>query len=520
MVLAGRRRGLLARHALFSVVLAIAAGLRVTTMLGYRPGRIYYIDSYEYLWLALHPEPSQGFRSIGYPLLLRALSPFHSIPLVVAVQHVLGLTIGLMVYALLRRRTVPTWGAVLATVPVLFDAQMLQLEHAVLSDTLFIFLVAAAVVTLMWSPGRPSARAAGGACLLLALAALTRSVGLPLLLLVLCYLTVRRIGLRRLGVAAVTGLTPLILCASWYQAEHGRFALSGVDGVSLWARTMTFADCGRIKPPPAEAALCPNGTWEDAASEYVWAPGSSLNRMPGGAGANNDLARSFALHAILAQPLDYLGEVAHDVSLAFHWTPARHPRRVTPAFGFAAEVHWAPTGLPRWARQPLTAYAPGSSGGYYSVEPYSSFLSGYQYPAYLRGPFLAAILLAGALGLRRGTLLPWGMAVGLLVLPVAVLDFDHRYVLPVVPVACLAAAMALSGCGSWLGRRSSGVRLARSLSARLVRSSGIREGHGQTRDDDQAEQPRQFLGEELIARTQACCLDDGGPEHRGGDQPR
>jgi hypothetical protein len=166
----------------------------------------------------------------------------------------------------------------------------------------------------------------------------------------------------------------------------------------------------------------------------------------------------------------------------------------------------------------LNAYGPEWRA--YSVEPYSSFLSGYQYLAYLRGPFLAAILLAGALGLRRGTLLPWGMAVGLLVLPVAVLDFDHRYVLPMVPVACLAAAMALSGCGSWLGRRSSGVRLTRSLGARLVRSSGIREGHGQTGDDDQAEQPRQFLGEELIARTQAHCLDEGRPEHRGGDQPR
>jgi hypothetical protein len=436
-----RQRGLLAGHALFATVLAVAAALRVLTMLGFRPGRVYYVDSYEYVQLALHPQPSEGFRNIGYPLLLRLLLPFHSIPVVVAVQHALGLATGLLMYALLRRRSVPAWGAVLATVPVLFDAQMLQLEHAVLSDTLFVFLVVAAVVALTWSS---SARAVGGACLLLALAALTRSVGVPLLLLVLVHLALRRVGVRRFAVAAVAGLLPLALYAGWYRADHGRFALSGTDGVSLWARTMTFADCRRIQPPPREVPLCPNGTRLDAASEYVWAPGSSLNRLPGDAETKNALARSFAVHAILAQPVDYLGAVGHDVSLAFHWTPARHPRRVTPAFGFA-KGRWAPDGVPASARRALRAYDPGAGGEYRSAEPYATVLCGYQYPAYLRGPFLAAILLAGAYGLRRGTLLPWGAAVTLLVAPVAVLDFDHRYVLPVVPVACLAAALGIAG---------------------------------------------------------------------------
>jgi hypothetical protein len=432
------------RHALFAAVLAAAAALRILTVLGYRPGRVYYVDSYQYIQLALHPQPSQGFRNIGYPLLLRLLLPFHSVPVVIAVQHVLGLATGLLMYALLRRRNLPAWGAVLATVPVLFDAQMLQLEHAVLSDLLFIFLVVAAVVTLLWSPGLPSARAAAGAGLFLALAALTRSVGVPLLLLVLVFLAVRRVGVRRFAAAVVAGLLPLALYASWYRAEHGRFALSGTDGVSLWARTMTFADCRRIQPPPEEVPLCPNGTWRDAASEYVWAPGSSLNRLPGDAETKNSLARSFAVHAILAQPLDYLGAVGHDVSLAFRWTPARHPRRVTPAFGFA-KGRWVPGGVPPSARQALRAYDPGTSGEYHSAEPYAAVLRGYQYPAYLRGPFLAGILLAGALGLRRGTLLPWGAAVTLLVAPVAALDFDHRYVLPVVPVACLAAALGVAG---------------------------------------------------------------------------
>ncbi len=419
-------------------------------MLGYRwpgpyaPRGIYYGDSYAYLWLALDPKPSQGFRNIGYPLLLWLLAPFHSISVVVIIQHLLGLAIGLMIYSVLRRRAVPVWGALLATVPALFDAHMLELEHVVMSDTLFIFLVVAAFVTLMWSPGDLSAHAAAGAGLLLAFAALTRSVGVPLLLLVLVSVALRRIGWRRFAVVAITGLLPLALYASWYRADHGKFTLTGeADGVSLWARTMTFADCRLIQPPPDEAALCPNGSWHDAASEYVWASDSSLTRLPGGAATNNDRARSFALHAIMAQPLDYLSAVTHDLCLAFHWTPARHPQRLTPAFDFK-NGSWEPQGVTPWARQALAAYAPGTSLTYHSVEPYAGFLRAYQYAAYLRGPFLAAILLAGMLALRRGALLPWAAALCLLVLPVAALDFDLRYVLPVVPVACLAAAMAIS----------------------------------------------------------------------------
>ena len=450
------RRTVLARHRLFTALIVLAAGLRTATILGYRPGRIYWYDSYTYLQLALDPRPREELQPSGYPFLLWLLRPFHSIELVIAVQHLLGLGAGVMIYVLLRRRGLPAWGAALASVPVLFDGQMLQLEHAVLSDTLFIFLVVAAIVALMWSP-RLSARAGALAGVLLALAALTRTVALPLLALVLLYLALRRAGPRALAATTTAALVPLVLYAGWYHAEYGRFRLVGGDGVALWARTMTFADCKVIKPPPAEAPLCPNGSWQDAASEYVWARDSALNRMPGG-WANDDLARSFAVRAILTQPLDYLGAVTRDVSLAFHWTPARHPKRVTPAFGFA-KGRWGPAGVPAYALRGLDEYAPGTTGAYHSVEPYSRFLRVYQYPAYLRGPFLAAILLLGALGLRRGTLVPWGAAMVLLVLPVAVLDFDHRYVLPAVPFGCLAAALSVhtSTFRVWVRSRTSKV---------------------------------------------------------------
>ncbi|MBB4913418.1 hypothetical protein [Streptosporangium saharense] len=425
------------------MVLVGAGALRGLVMLGYRPAQLYWYDSFTYLDTAVHLRPSGQFHPAGYPLLLRALWPFHSVEVIAGVQHAMGLGIALMVYVTLRRWSLPGWGATLATLPVLFDPAFLRLEHAVLSDTQLIFLVVAALTVLLWRRV-PTVQAAACAGLLVAFAGLTRTAAVPLLGLLLLYLLVRRAGWRSVVALVLAGVVPLGAYAGWYAANHGRFALSGSDGVALWARTMTFADCAVIRPPAREAVLCPNGTVVDAASEYVWAPGASLNRLPGDRFSHNDLARSFALRAIAAQPFDYLRDVARDTSLAFTWTPVAHPKRVNAALTFP-RGSWPLPAFPLIDKV-RQEYDPGIRG-LSSVEPYAGVLAAYPYPVFLHGPLLGVVLLLGGLGVlrrRRTALLPWAVALFLLVGPVAALDFDHRYVLPVFPVACLAAALALS----------------------------------------------------------------------------
>jgi hypothetical protein len=41
-------------------------------------------------------------------------------------------------------------------------------------------------------------------------------------------------------------------------------------------------------------------------------------------------------------------------------------------------------------------------------------------------------------------MLPWVTAIVLLIFPIAVADFDYRYLLPVLPFACLAAGLAFA----------------------------------------------------------------------------
>ena len=41
-------------------------------------------------------------------------------------------------------------------------------------------------------------------------------------------------------------------------------------------------------------------------------------------------------------------------------------------------------------------------------------------------------------------MLPWFTAVALLVAPIAVADFDYRYLIPVIPFACMAAGLGFA----------------------------------------------------------------------------
>lgn len=422
-------------HRLFAVVIALAALLRVVMMLAYDTAQVYWYDSFTYLDTAVHMKPGGAFHPAGYSAFLWLLRPFESVVVIAGVQHAMGLGIGVLIYALLRRKGLPGWGAALATVPVLFNPAFLRLEHAVLSETLLILLIVGAVTTLLWRE-RISPRFAAAAGLMIAGAAMTRTAAAPLLALFVLYLLVRRAGWHSLVALTLAGALPLVGYATWFAQHHGRFALSGSDGVALWARTMTFADCSVIKPSPSLARLCPNGTVVDAASEYVWAPGASLNKLGGNRFQYNALAREFAVKAITAQPLDYLGEVARDASLAFHWTPVAHPNRITVTDTYPVGS-W---GLPEQhglIGQVRRAYN-GDIRGMSSVEPWISVLRAVPYPWALHGPLFGIMLLVG---LRRVSL-PWLTSVFLFLGPIAALDFDHRYLLPAIPLACIAAALA------------------------------------------------------------------------------
>ena len=431
----------------FVCVLVAAVVLRVVAMVAFPP--LWFTDSFDYVRIGLHPFP-HPLRPDGYGFYLWSLSPFRSFALVVAVQHLMGLAMGVMVYALVvRRYGRPRWVGCLAAVPVLFDAYEVQLEQLVMSDVLFMFLAMSAVAVVLWSE-KVTWRAGIGAGVLLALAGLTRTVGLPLVGLLVVFLLVRRAGWRTVVAVAVAAAFPVVGYALWFQSATGHFAITNVDGVFLWGRTAAFADCAKIKPPPDLAMMCPRRPVGDreASSSQMWESGSPVARLDDTA---NVRGRRFALAAIAAQPWDYAATVDDGLRLTFGWTRRDYPKRsVARLYEFPRDTRTLP-GYPLiqgHESAAVIAYSgTGSTGAIHG--PWSGWLRTYQRWIFVRGTVLAVVLLVGLAGLRRRerleVALMWAGAAALLMVPLLTADFDYRYLLPSLPIACITAALAVRG---------------------------------------------------------------------------
>ena len=472
--LIARVRALVTRDPLFAAALGAGAGLRLLAMLGY-PGALWFAgDSYVYLGAALRLRPDLS-KTTGYSLFLRALEPAHSLTLVTGVQHLMGLGVAVMIYLLARRSGVSKRWATVATLPVLFDGFEIEDEHMVMAEALFTFLVMLAMLLLLWRSRAPwlIALLAG---LLAGYAVDVRSEGLPVVVLFPVFLLLRGLrsggwrtwgGWLAAGVMAVGCLAPVAAYAAWFHSRTGDYALTRSEGFYLWGRVSSFAECSVIKPPADELKVCPAGSPSSrtAPGDYIWhAP--QVHDLAGGpvSVANDRLLRDFAIHAIEAQPLGYLHSVLSGLALSVEW-----PRRPYPDAGtvYYYYFHLKPQTVPAnhsWIPGG-TAYSDAAQYGRATpsrvVEPFATLIAGYERVFYTYGPLFGVIMLMGLGGVvrirrpcgraprlawvpRTGSMLPWATAVVLLVFPIAVADFDYRYLLPVLPFACLAAGLAFA----------------------------------------------------------------------------
>ena len=400
-------------------------------------------------------------RPSGYSFFLHALLPLHRLLVVTTLQHLMGVAIAAIVYGLLRYHGLPFWGATLAAMPTLFDTRQIALESFILPDTLYCFVIVVAVALLL-TKSRPGLWQCGVAGLLLAYAAVLRGNGLPVIIIAVVFMIIRRVGWWALATGVLAAVIPFLGYVAAYHATYGQYNITSSDGIFLWSRTTSFANCAIIKPPADLKPLCPNleksvqqpptPAWsvqallsEPTAADYLWASDVwwRTDSDPGINEHNDKLGQRFAIAAIKAQPLAYLRTVGRDVALVFGTTD-RPQEQSTMTFTVQPHI----LKLPPYYVKDLKAYA-HTTQNTHAVQPYAYFLFLYQQPVVFGGLLFLFVVFAGLVGMLRNwrrwgglQALPWVIAAVSIVLPAMLTQSLYRYTIVAIPLACLAAGMA------------------------------------------------------------------------------
>ncbi len=430
---------------------AVGAGLRVWTLLTWRPAFIGYYDTAAYVDAAQHHLFRDAFRPAGYPLFLRALHALSDRVVAVTIaQHVLGLATAALLYLAVRRVTGRAWAALIPAAVVALDGFQILLEHALLSDALFAFLLAAA----LYASVRGGWRWALAAGALVAAAGLVRTVGLFAAPVIIAGAP------RRMAAGAVAAV--LVLGA--YAVAHGTLSLTRAGGWGLYARVGQFADCRRFAPPAGTASLCERRVPAERPGTdfYFWSPDSPAQQAFGAPPRGDARVGAFAHAALVHQPGAYLAAVASD--FARYVAPEWHER---PRAGQTEAEYIAQAHSPH-----EQAFVGGRLSQYYRDVPGAH--AGVRVPLGVRGPLLALLLVLAAAAPfldRRATRFS-ATAWILLLVPVATQVYDARYAL--AALGPLSAAAALAAASPPLRRRA-----ARAV--RAVRSGGALRPAGGTR---------------------------------------
>ncbi len=439
------------------MLLTAAVGLRLFAVLAYWPATLGKRDSAAYIRAARDGLGLDTLDPSGYPLFLRLAHAVSSqLVFTVALQHVLGLASGVLVYLAVRRLGGPRWLGLIPAAVVWFNGDQVFLEHTLLNESLFTFLLSALVYSsvrcLDATPGRPwlwpavTGALAGGLLTV-------RSVGLLLAPLVVAWLALAlwRTARPWLRGALAAGAAALVVVAGYAVVRHdvtSRWApVADGSGWILYSRVAQFADCSKFNPPRGTRVLCETSRPASRPGQlyYEWL-GGPARRAFGDPPKHDAKLAAFARAAILHQPLDYLHTVGDD--LRRYFDPAASVTRLgggadADAITFLRERPRLDSEVVREAHAYYAGFTPRTGDG-------AHLLSDYQRAVRVHGPLLLLLIALGLAGLwaarervRWALVLLVGLGAYLLVFPVATVLYEWRFAIP--GLGALAAAGALGG---------------------------------------------------------------------------
>jgi hypothetical protein len=451
-----------------ALIVGLGVALRLYFLLRWRPALVGFPDTAIYVSSAHSDVFELPLRVDGYGIFLQILHGLYAhLAFVILVQHVLGIASGLLLFGAMRRAGLVRGLGLLPACVVLLGGSELFLEHAPLTEALFIFLIDLGLYAAVRAWGG-SLWSAGLAGLALGVAVDVRTIGLllmPLFVLVF-FLTTHGAWLARAlrsGVLVAAALAPIFAYLGAHAADGYGFSFTQNGYYDLYARVAPFADCAKFTPPKGTSPFCihvplkqrpGHDYWEfTTLSPVVRYYGFEPEYQHPVPGDENSKLLSFSLAAIKGQFGDYLTLVARD-SLRLidpNFSPEPRPSGIqgygnTPDGQLAYYFNTSNDGnlIPR-----LAAYYPRLAQG--SLHRDVSFLKDWDRSTRIDGPimatFLALALLAPILARGVARRAAWLFGVTALVLmfgPVFASEYDWRFVIP-----ALGPLSATTAIGGW-----------------------------------------------------------------------
>jgi glycosyltransferase involved in cell wall biosynthesis len=443
----------MAHHWAAVLVLTAGAALRGIVIFAYQP--LFWFRSTDgYLAAAEAVRPGQA-HPWGYSGFLWLLGHGLGYREIVAVQHFLVLALAGVLYAFLVHRGVVTWLAALASVPLSLSPLLVNIEHHLLPEPVFVVFVAAAPLVLVWPRTRPGLGACAAAGLLAAAAGFVQLFGLVMIVPMAVYLVCRRAGLMRIGALLIAFAIPLGGYLAWMHETHGVYAFTTWRGKHLYARVAPFAQCERLGALTAQQRLlCDSRPVEERPGPewYLWSDRDAPARtLP------DELVLGFARKVIAHQPLDYIKAVAGGTVHVFY--PGQRQRRREPCianWGFPDPLPGScradAVGSDIWRDHPVTVNRSLAYG-----------LNRYARLDYPIGPvFLACVVVAlfallwrpswGAWRSRLDATLFAAVGLALTIAAIATANFSYRYTAALYCTLPIAAAIAVTHLVAIRGR--------------------------------------------------------------------
>lgn len=447
-------------HRALMVVLLAGLGLRIWLTLGYTPAITAYPDTWSYVVAAAGELfRDDAVRPMGYALLLRGVEAVGgSAATVVALQHLLGLLTAVALYWAVRRLGAPAWAAVIPAAGVALSLDLVAFEHQLLSETLFLALLAVAVAALA---AALTARNSRHGLALLAVAGLAigaattvRTMGLfalPALVAGALAMTGAPVRLRLAAATVVVAAfaAPVLAYGAARAASGPGFGLAGGGGWAAYARAAPFADCREFTPPAGTEGLCESRSADARPGPdfYGWQTGSPGRTLFVGPPYNDATVGAWGRAAILATPRAYVREVARDLVRIVDPDAGRdRPHDGAGPESLALDIRYA--GAEQLNRSVIEPYF-----GPYATRTAASVdeLAALQGVLRIHGVLLVIAVGLATVALVRGrgavrAMAGASAAAGLLliVLPIATSVYNARYIAPAAPLLLVAGALGLA----------------------------------------------------------------------------